>query len=283
MQRDSAFTMTGALVLAVCAASLSACATRLPPRPSGAPVPDSTALEAFSAATRACAGLRTMTAELRLSGRAGTERIRGTLQAGLAAPASIRVEAVAPFGPPFFIIGGRENRATLLLPRDARVLPDAAVPDLLERLTGLRLAASDVRLMLSGCLAEGQAARDGRRWADGWQAVSVANLAAPDAGIVAYLRTRAGAPLVVAADHGAWRVDYADHVNGFPRTVRIRSATGDAIDISVAIGQLSTNVTIDERAFDVTAPADAVVMTIDDLRSVAPLSEVTSSKFKVQN
>ena len=65
---------------------------------------DPTAVEAFNTATRSCVGLKTVTAEIRLSGRAGTERIRGTLIAALAAPASVRFEAVAPFGAPFFIL-----------------------------------------------------------------------------------------------------------------------------------------------------------------------------------
>jgi hypothetical protein len=270
------------LALAACAASLAACAARVPPRPAGPPAPDPSAIEAFVAATRSCAGVRTLTAELRLSGRAGAERIRGTLQTGLAAPAAIRVEAVAPFGQPFFILGGRDNRATLLLPRDNQVLPDAPVPELLDRLTGLRIAADAVRVIITGCLAERPDPVDGRRWADGWQAVSLANPSAASP-ITAYLRTVDGAPVVVAADHGDWRVDYADHVNGFPRRVRLRSASGDAVDLTATVGQLSTNVPIPERAFAVDAPPSAAILSIDDLRRVTPLREGTSSKFEVQS
>ena len=275
--------MKACIVLAVCAASVAACAARLPPRPAGPFTPDPTAIDAFLAATRACVGVRTLTLELRLSGRAGAERIRGTLQAGLAEPASIRIEAVAPFGQPFFILGGRDNRATLLLPREDRVLPNAAVPDLLERLTGLRLAAEDVRLIVSGCLVEDPDAGDGRRWPDDWQAVSLSHASSPEAPITAYLRPVSGMPTVVAADHGAWRVDYANHAHGFPRTVRLRSAAGDSVDITATIGQLSTNVPIPDRAFEITAPPNAAEMTIEDLRRVAPLREGTSSKSKVQS
>ena len=82
-----------------------------------------------------------MTGALHLSGRAGAEKIRGTLHAGLEAPAAVRFEAIAPFGQPFFILAGRDNRASLLLPRDNRLLTDASVPALLERLTGLSLGA----------------------------------------------------------------------------------------------------------------------------------------------
>ena len=247
------------------AAGLSACAARAPVRPGGTPTPDPSAIQAFADATRECAGLKTLTGELRLSGRAGDERIRGTLIAGLAAPALVRFEAVAPFGAPVFILAGRDNRATLLLPRDDRVLVDASVAEILERLTGLKLAADDLRYILTGCLVERPAPSEGRAWADEWKAVTVGD------GITAYLKPIAGSPAIVAADHGGWRVDYADHLNRWPRRVRIRTADGARVDITAVIDQLEMNVPIDEKAFEVSAPATAVPMTLEHLRAVAPL------------
>lgn len=255
--------MRGAVVLA-CALLLTSCAARTPARPSGTATPDPSATDAFIQATRQCAGLKTFTAELRLSGRAGDERLRGTLHTGLAAPGSLRVEAVAPFGQPFFILAGRENRATLLLPRDDRVLSDAPVPDVLERLTGLSLSASDLRLILTGCLSEGATPSNGRAFGRDWRAVDL------DSGVAAYIRTIDGAPAIVAADHGNWRVDYAMHRNGFPRQVRIRSVSGD-VDMTAALAQVEINTAIDPRAFEVQAPATAVPITLDHLRSIVPL------------
>lgn len=243
---------------------MCACAGRTPARPAGPHTADPAAIDAFNQATRQCGALKTVTAELRLSGRAGTEKVRGTLHTGLAAPASLRFEAVAPFGQPFFILAGRDNRATLLLPRDRRVLKDAPVPDVLERLTGLKLAASDLRLILTGCLAEHQTPTDGRAFERGWRAVTLG------AGIVAYLKNVNGTPFVIAADHGNWRVDYANHLNGWPRTVRIRSTSGE-VDMTAGIEQLEINTEIDEQAFAVAVPADADPMTLDHLRSIAPL------------
>jgi hypothetical protein len=251
-------------ILVACAATLAACAARAPARPTGPATPDPTAIDAFTQSIRQCAGLKTVTAELRLSGRAGQERLRGTLHTGLAAPASLRVEAVAPFGQPFFILAGRDNRATLLLPRDDRVLIDAPVPDVLERLTGLSLSAADLRLILTGCLSETPNPANGRAFARDWRAVDLA------AGIVAYLRPIDGTPVVVAADHGDWRVDYAMHRNGFPRQVRIRSVAGD-VDMTAALEQVEVNTAIDPRAFEVVAPAGAAPITLDHLRSVVPL------------
>lgn len=261
------------VALAAAALALTACAARAPVRPSGTSTPDPTAADAFTTATRSCAGLKTVTGEIRLSGRAGTERIRGTLIAGLSAPASVRFEAVAPFGAPFFILAGTNNRATLLLPRDNRVLVDAALPQVLERLTGLSLAANDLRMILTGCLIEQPQPSEGRRWANGWQGVTLGN------GIVAYVRDANGQPVVTAADHGQWRVDYANHLNGWPRQVRIRSAGSDeggqaiTIDISANLDQLEVNTGIDDKAFVVNPPANAVAISLDDLRSVAPLRE----------
>jgi outer membrane biogenesis lipoprotein LolB len=248
----------------VCAVMLASCAARLPARPSGTPTPDPTAIDAFTQATRQCAGLKTITAELRLSGRAGEERLRGTLHTGLAAPGSVRVEAVAPFGQPFFILAGRENHASLLLPRDDQILKDAPVSDVLERLTGLRLSATDLRLILTGCLSEGTAPSNGRAFARDWRAVDL------DSGVVAYIRSVDGAAVVVAADHGEWRVDYSMHRSGFPRQVRIRSASGD-VDMTAALEQVEINVPIDPRAFDVEVPATATPITLEHLRSVVPL------------
>ena len=257
--------MIGRAILLLVAAALSACAARAPVRPAGSPASDPTAIEAFTTATRECAGLKTLTGELRLSGRAGDERLRGTLLTGLAAPASLRFEAVAPFGAPLFILAGKDNHATLLLPRDNRVLVDASVAEILERLTGLDLGADDLRYILTGCLAERSTPTEGRAWPNGWQAVAVGE------GITAYLRPIGGRPAVVAADHRGWLVDYSEHLGGWPRRVRIRTADGNRVDITAAIDQLEMNTGIEDKAFEVNVPAGATRMTLDQLRSVAPL------------
>jgi len=278
------------LSLLLCVLWLSAaCAARTPPRPQGASTPNPSAVGAFNTATKQCAGLKTLTTEIRLSGRAGGERLRGTLHAGFAAPAALRFEAVAPFGPPVFILAGRNNRATLLFPRDNRVLPDVALADVLDRLTALALNADDVRLVLTGCLAEKPAPSDGRSWNGGWLAVSLA----PN--ITAYLRERNGAVVVAAADYGPWLVDYTDHLNGWPRTVRIRnnpsvssvssvasgssvssvasgsSVSSVAVDARARLDQLEVNTPIDDRAFIVEIPPNAERVTLNDLRVIAPL------------
>jgi hypothetical protein len=256
--------MIRALANAALVLAFSACAGRLPPRPGGDVAPDPTAIPAFDAATRGCRGLRTLKAELSLSGQANGERIRGRVHSGFEAGGAVRLEGLAPFGPPVFILAGRNDTATLVM-RDRRVLPATPVALVLERLTGLALGADDLRLLLSGCLVESPAATDGKRWPSGWRAVTLGNER------VAYLRHQQGSEVVVAADYGPWTVDYRGHLNGWPREVRVRRREGATIDVTARLGELETNTAIDPRAFSVDVPPDAVPMTLDDLGSAAPL------------
>lgn len=219
-----------------------------------------------------------MEGELALSGRAGGERVRGRVLAGLEAGGHVRLEAPAPFGAPFFILAGRAENATLVLPRERRVLKDTAVAAVLERLTGLSLGADDLRRIVSGCLVDRGTASgreppvcapgcEGRQWPGGWQAVTLA----PER--VAYLRAVQGRPTLVAADYGSWHVDYSQHANGFPRQVRVRRAGDGAVDITARVEQLDVNSPINPRAWVVEVPSDADPMTLDELRSIAPLVE----------
>ena len=264
---------------------ISACAARMPARPDGAATPDPTAPAAFEAATAACTGFRSIEGELALSGRAGGERVRGRVLTGLETGGAVRLEAQAPFGAPFFILAGRNETATLVLPRERRVLKDTAVSAVLERLTGLSLGADDLRLIVSGCLVDratpadtGPPSRglcamgcDGRQFPGGWQAVTLG----PDR--VAYLRIVEGRPVLVAADYGPWHVDYSRHAGGFPRLVRVRRAgdvtAANAIDITARVEQLEVNTPINPRAWEVEVPSNADPMTLDELRSIAPLVE----------
>lgn len=225
-------------------------------------------MDAFARATVACKGYRSFEGELSLSGRAGDERVRGRILTGLEAGGAVRLEAVAPIGAPFFILAGRNERATLVLPRERRVLSDTGVVQVLERLTGLALGADDLRQIIVGCFADGTAPSAGRQWPGGWQAVSLS------ADRTIYLRTVNGQPTLVAADYGVWHVDYAEHAGGFPRLVRVRSASGSGgIDITARIAQLQVNTQINPRAWTVDVPADADPMTLDELRSIAPLAD----------
>ncbi len=125
---------------------------KLPAGP-GAPAPD--AVEALTEATAACRGIRTLTAEVAASGKVDGQRFRVRLSAGVAAPGSARVEAVAPFGPPIFIlVADNDDATTLLLPRDDRVLRQGRSAEVLDAVAGVPMSAADLRLVLTGCASQ---------------------------------------------------------------------------------------------------------------------------------
>jgi hypothetical protein len=241
----------------------AACTARTPPRPSGSPAPSPDAVQSYATATAHCKGLRTLTAELGLSGRAGDDRLRGRIIAGLESGGSARLEGVAPFGPAVFILVARDEAATLLLPRDRGVVTATTVAAVLERMTGLALGAGELLRVLSGC--PGSAPSDGREYPGGWRTVSV------DGGTsTVVLRQQAGEWMVVGADAEGWHGDYARTLNGFPRTVRLRSRDG-RVDLTARVDQLEVNAPIPQAAWEVAIPPGTRPLTLDDLRAVAPL------------
>ncbi|MSO82434.1 MAG: hypothetical protein EXQ53_03945 [Acidobacteria bacterium] len=206
-----------------------------------------------------------MTAELSLSGRAGGRALRGRAIAGFERPGSLRLEGVAPLGPPGFILAGRD-RATLLLPRDNRVLRAARAEDILGALTGVALAPADLQAILTGCVASMPGATGGRLHRNGWASIDLPG----DATL--YLERVGAAWQVRAARRPGWQIGYPAWQGGFPRDVRLRSVDPTVdVDLTAAVSQLEANVTIDPAAFTVTVPADALPLTMAELRDRGPL------------
>ena len=114
-----------------------------------------------------------MQAELGLSGRAAGQRVRGRVLAGLV-PGALRLEGVAPFGAPVFILVADGMRGTLLLARDRRVVQDAAPEDILNALVGIRLGPDDLRAMLGGCVRAAGESTAARAYGADWLAVDLA-------------------------------------------------------------------------------------------------------------
>ena len=110
-----------ALLSTACGAALM----KLPRRPVRPP-PD--AADALSQATAACRAVSTITAEIGVSGSVGGQRMRARLLAGLAAPASARLEARRRSASRSSFLSPAANDATLLLPRDGRVLEHGRRP-----------------------------------------------------------------------------------------------------------------------------------------------------------
>ena len=180
----------------------------------GEPAGDPAALAAT--AFGRCGDVRTLTAEINVSGRAGREKIRARLLAGFSAPGAIRLEAVAPFGRPGFILAADQHAATLLLPRDGRVLRGAAPGDVLEALSGIPLSPDDLRLALAGCPPAGATPGAASRYGTAWTTIDFG------AAGRAYLRPRNGELALAAFVRPGLIAEYRKR----PRWVRHRPSCG---------------------------------------------------------
>ena len=248
------------------------------PDPSSGPGPSAPdGAEALVQATMACRAISTITAEVAVSGSVGGRRVpRGRLLVGLAAPASARIEAPAPFGAPVFVFVARGGDATLLLERDDRVLEHGRPEAVLEALTGVPLDASALRTTLTGCVADADA-RETRQLGEDWRAIPLsmgtaylhrASVTAPWQ-LVAVLRRDASV--------GDWRAEYRDFLNGVPRSLRLSSSDSTRFDLHLALSQVDINQPLGEDAFRVQIPATADPIDLDELRRAGPLGDRRSN------
>jgi hypothetical protein len=253
------------VVVAALAAS-AACAPKSVVRPRGAraPLPNGAAL--VEQATSACRAVRTITAEISLSGRAGRQKLRGRAIVG-AAPGAVRLEGVAPFGPPAFILVARNGRGTLLLPRDHRILRDAPAERILEALTGVSLTPDALRGLLTGCFVPDGAPRDGEAYGDRWAVLGFGGEGQ------AYLRRDEGEWHLVAAKTTILDVEYDEFSGSHPRRIRVRTpaAQSAAADLGLVLSQVELNVNLDANAFEINVPDDAEPLTLDELQRAGPL------------
>jgi outer membrane lipoprotein-sorting protein len=247
-------------------AALVACAPKPPLLPTGTGAPFADFASAYTQATASCRGVTTITASMAMSGRAAATKLRGRIDGGFQAPARARLEGLAPFGKPVFILVADGNRGTLVLPREDRVLRDTAPDQIVEALAGVRLGPDALRTMVSGCGLSVAEPSGGRAFPNGWLAISLAE------GTV-YLRRRADTWEVAAATGGPVTVLYADYAAGRPSTIRVRadSQGRTSADLTLRLSEVEINTTLDPKTFDVDLPKHPVPLTLDELRRAGPL------------
>lgn len=240
---------------------------KLPAGP-GVPAADGAAL--LAQATAACAKVLTISAEIGVSGSVNGSRVRGRLLAGLASPDSLYMEAPAPFGAPLFVLGATRGDATLLLPRDRRVLEHGKPDAVLGAVTGVPLGPADLRAALTGCV-DGTAAStsDTRAVGADWRLI--------DGEPVRYLRReRADGPWrLVSVVHGGadgWRADYSDFANDLPQRIRLIAAQRRRFDLQLALSQVEVNVELEPSTFRVNVPSGTPPISLEELRAGGPLS-----------
>jgi hypothetical protein len=231
----------------------------------GSPFPDFE--EAFAEVITRCCTLKTLLAELKLSGRVGDIRLRGRVLAGLAEPGAVRLEGLAPFGQPPFIFVAQPGRAALLMPRESPALVGSSAIDILGALTGIALTPDDLRYVLSGCLPKTVQARTGVAYGQDWWTIETSD------GSLVYLRRVGDFRRIVAVRRSGWLSEYSELSGRVPAQVRLTSlnpASG-AVDLTVLLSQVRINTTLDAATFVLDIPPDAVPMTLSELRARGPL------------
>ena len=258
----AAAVLAGTLIVAA-----SGCAARRVALPAGTGEPFAGFKAAFDEATRACRAIDTMTAELGVSGRVGGQRLRGRVITGFSRPSSLRLEGLAPFGPPAFILVSTEGRATLLLPRDPAVLEGEPPEAVIEALVGLALTPAALHAILTGCGLAGSDPVAGVSFADGWARVEGEGDAAT------FLRQdRAGRWAVQAAVAGSLRVDYEERAAEVPRRIRLELEGAERrTELRLQVAEADLNVRLGEEAFSVKVPPAAISITLEELRRAGPL------------
>ncbi len=245
----------------------AACGPRRLSLPSGAGQPFPGFGAAFDEATRPCRAIDTMTAELGVSGRVGGQRLRGRVLAGFSRPASLRLEGLAPFGPPAFILVSSGGRATLLLPRDRAVLEGEPPEAIIDALVGLPLAPATLHAILAGCGLVASDATAGLAFGEGWARIEGA------AGESTWLRQDgSGHWSVIAAVANSLRVEYEEREGGVPRRVLLELVDAEPrTELRLRVAGADLNVALGDEAFTVEIPDKARPITLGELRRAGPL------------
>jgi hypothetical protein len=261
----------GLLLLTSALVAGSGCAPKVRldlPVGAGTPLADVAAAE--QAARASCQTHAAVTADLRLSGRIDGERVRGTLQIGVARDA-LRLEGLAPFGAPVFILTARPGEAVLLLPRDTAVARGTSAAELLDAVVGVSLDPADLLAIVSGCGVATWTVTGGATFGDAWTRLDL------DGGRTLWLRTAAGGtPVLVAAQDARWRIEYTRTDAGWPSAIRLRPATGTAVgrtDAVLALDGPEAMAALPDGALDVAIPSEARALTLADLRRSRGLTE----------
>jgi hypothetical protein len=201
-----------------------------------------------------------------LSGKAADTKLRGRIDAGFAVPAKARLEGIAPFGRPVFVLTADGTRGTLVLQREERVLADAPPDQIVEALAGVALGPDALRRVVTGCGLSSGVPASGQRYAN-----DLASVALPEG--TAYLRQGDGAWQLAGATRGPLTVSYADYANGRPSTIRLRaeSAGRTSADLTLRLSQVEINTPLDAKVFQAEIPPRAAPLTLEELRRAGPL------------
>ncbi len=176
----------------------------------------------------------------------------------------MQIEAVAPFGSPAFILAADSSKGTLLLPRDNRVLQNAAPDAILNALIGVSLGPDDLRATITGCVVPRGEPSAGREFGPDWMSVDL------PAETTVYLRRQGGAWRVVAGRRPGIEIDYARFEGDRPSQISLRAANSN---LALALSGVEINGSLSPAELAVVKITPGMQpITLDELRDAGPLS-----------
>jgi hypothetical protein len=229
---------------------------------------------AYFEARRVCEQIQTLTTQIEFRGSVRGRRIRARMWAGTAFPALARLEAIGSSTPPLFVFTASGNVATLLLPRDNRVVRDERARAVLEAIAGIPLDAADLEGVLTGCP---RISGEIEALAFGDTSLKVVIGDYKDELHLRRDHSRAPWRLVVMVrrvpDRALrWRAEFHDRVNGVPRTIRLTSLEwngqpAQSFDVQLTLRRLQINPSLGPETFEGAGPrAGQQPLTLDELQ-----------------
>jgi hypothetical protein len=230
--------------------------------PAGPGTPAPEAASAWDQASRGCREARSFTAALQASGRVAGARLWPiAIQAAVTKDQSIYLSASAS-GTSLFVLAGTDNRATLWLRREHRVIT-AAPGEIMDAIVGVSLSPDQLLAALTGCgtrsTGVSQAARHG----------NLLSIDTTDARV--YLESNASVWRTKAAETGAFILEFGWGTGSLPADLWIWSAPNRqpaaSLHLSVSDGEI--NGAIPAGVFLVpSAASTATPITLDELRKL---------------
>lgn len=245
----------------------SGCAARVFTPPTGPSEPFVDAPAVWTQVTAACRDAQRYVAQLRVHGWAATrdQRMASTIAAAVTSHDDLFLEMQVIMGTTVLQMAGQKGQATVLLPRDERVLR-APTRDIVAALTGLQWGGRELLDVLSGCVATPEGEVTGAR-IGGLLRVDLSPSSR------AWLRQRGGQWQLEAAQIGDWTVQYAFYESRWPTDVRVTSTGATPLDLRFTVSQINVNIDLPPSTFTLNVPERFISMTIDELRSIGPLRE----------
>ena len=251
-------------LLTACAASIDQIRV-----PSGTSVSVSDHEAVWRELSSSCRSVQSADLVVVFRGFSGERSFRRTrARAAVKRPGFLRLEGMAPFGAPAFILIANPGDAILLPPREQQVVRDASASDLFYSLSGLSLEPDDVQALLTGCVMQNGVSLSARTYGNGWIAIELSG------GATVYSRRSEMTPEISMGTVGNLVVEYSEHVRGLPRKLRIQSVgTTMPTDLMIELTQVNVNTAINPEAFEVSVPSTFTSVAFEDFRLQSPTED----------